>query len=216
MSPAQSRLPPPPEAGWAEKSGRSAGSLSKPGPRGVGKKKKKKTPCAVRFREQAAPEQVFFPTRGRTSAPWAAGSKIRDADQGSALDARWEQLQGPRAAQAASLLRRRASGGSGGFSSRCGGLQRQPLQKKSRRPPSITVGRGEEEGADSFQAAGPALGGTPPAHRVGAPRVSFGVRERESPLWLFLSSDHLHLSALRPVLCPLFAPYLERALWQLP
>ncbi|KFO27657.1 hypothetical protein H920_10919 [Fukomys damarensis] len=64
-----------------------------------------KKPCAVRFREQGTPEQVFSPTRGHTLGPSAAGSKIRHPDQGSALDARWEQLQ------EAPLLRRQAAGG---------------------------------------------------------------------------------------------------------
>lgn len=82
-----------------------------------------KKPCAVRFREQGTPEQVFSPTRGHTLGPSAAGSKIRHPDQGSALDAHWEQLQ------EAPLLRRQAAGGrrAPAAPSAVGGLQRQPL-----------------------------------------------------------------------------------------
>lgn len=84
-------------------------------------------PCAVRFREQGTPEQVFSPTRGRTPRPSAAGSKIRHPDQGSALDARWEQLQGLGLRRRLLFFGGGRQAGSGGSSGCCGGLQRQPL-----------------------------------------------------------------------------------------
>lgn len=96
----------------------------KPGP-GWGKRGPG-TPCGVRFR--AAPEPVFSPTRDRHVS--ALGSQIQDPGSGSRIGTR----PALGASQKARGLHRRplsfgASGqaGSGGFSSRWGGLQWQPL-----------------------------------------------------------------------------------------